>query len=164
MKFLSFKISTRGCGRQNHRTRLLFHRRRNRERERERKGENEQSVRNEKGETTDLEIHRTRMYFLPMRSRLNCSAACLLYLPASQPRVHIDVRCARARARTRYSSASVAPPSLRPCICVCICAPGLVSLASSSSSSSSLSLLLLLFGDFRIASDRKVRSPPSPTA
>lgn len=31
------------------------------------------------------------MYFLPVRSRLNCSAACLLYLPGSRPRVHIDV-------------------------------------------------------------------------
>lgn len=101
-------------------------------------------MRNEKRGTTDFEIHRTRMYFLPVRSRLNCSAACLLYPPASRPRVHIDVRCARARfcscSRSRYSftSAAASPPH------VCISMHGVpVSLSSSSSFSSSSSSLLL---------------------
>lgn len=113
------------------------------------------------------------MYFLPVRPRLNCSAACLLFPPASRPRVHIDVhrafsislslslaillrfRCTVAALRV-YVCVSVqrAPVDVVVVLVLVVLVVRVVRVV--------LIVVVVVVGDFRIASSRKVRSPPPP--
>lgn len=104
------------------------------------------------------------MYFLPVRSRLNCSVACLLYPPASRPRVHIDVHHTLSLSLSLAILFRFRCTSLR-CKCVYLCNALLLlssssfsSFSSFSSSSSSLLLLSVIFASRQVVKfDRRCR-------